>query len=67
LQRINKGQYERIKDMIREDKDVDGVIAKELNGGNVLKLIKIYHYEIEIARCEFNIAKWQEKSKELGG
>lgn len=53
--------------MIREDKDVDGVIAKELNGGNVLKLIKIYHYEIEMARCETNIAIWQEKLKELGG
>jgi hypothetical protein len=38
--------------MIREDKDVGTFIQKELNGANVMKLIKIYHYEIEISRCD---------------
>jgi hypothetical protein len=31
----------------------------------VVKFIKIYHYEIEIERCDRNIEKWREKAQEL--
>jgi hypothetical protein len=48
---VSRPQYEQIKALIREDRDADTLIAKEMDDANVIKLIKIYHYEIEIARC----------------
>lgn len=41
------------------------MISKELQGASIVKFIKIYHYEIEIERCDKNIEKWREKLEEL--
>lgn len=66
LLKTNKAQYERIKCLIREDSedDIEKVIAKELGGASIVKFIKIYHYEIEVERCQKNIEKWREKLQE---
>ena len=65
--KTNKAQYERIKCLIREDneEDIEKVISKELQGASIVKFIKIYHYEIEIERCDKNIEKWREKLQEI--